>query len=414
MPQALQAGPHALDFDRSTVAYVLGLSRGGLSGVRSLGRLGIRVRGLDWSPAAPGFRSRYCAARVCPDPARDPVGLAALLVEEGRRLRRPAILIPSVDSYALFISRYREVLAPYFLMALPPAELLEALVDKHRLYELAERTGVPYPRTWYPRSAAEATPIAGEVMFPAFVKPHHGHLWRKDFGLDHKGFKVHDAAELTARLAQADAAGHAVLVQEFLEGPDTGILLSTVYIDQSGTSLAVSSRRRIRQQPPDAGIGSLVECVHLPNLEKLAAQFCLAVGYRGIAGLEFKVDPRDGRPKLLDFNARLPRTNQLVTDCGVNLALLQYLDLTGQRPQPVAPTREIVRWLSLPEDLLSFAEYRRRGELGWGEWLRSLGGVRSFATFAWDDPWPLLHATGYGRQLAELALLVWRSGRARG
>jgi D-aspartate ligase len=381
-----------------------------LSAVRSLGRLGVCVRGLDWNPHAPGLRSRYCAGSVCPDPLRQPEELVALLVAEGRRLRRPAVLIPSIDPYVLLLSRFRDRLAPYFLMALSPPGVVEALVSKRGLYELAERVGTPYPRTWYPRSADEAGRISGEVQFPAFVKPHHGHLWRRDFGIDHKGFKVQDAAELGACLALADAAGHPVVVQEFLEGPDPNIQEATMYIDRDGAPLAAMSRRYLRQNPPNQGVPSLADSVHAPELEQLLERFCRAVDYRGIAGAECKRDPSDGRFKLLDFNARLPLSNQLVLDAGVNLALLQYLDLTGQQPRAAHPARIGVRWVNLADDLPAFAELRRRGELGWGDWLRSLRGVRSFATFAADDPRPALAATRSGLHMARLAFPAWRKG----
>ena len=37
--------------------------------IRSLGKKGIPVIGLDYQPMSVGFFSRYCKARLCPDPA---------------------------------------------------------------------------------------------------------------------------------------------------------------------------------------------------------------------------------------------------------------------------------------------------------------------------------------------------------
>src|SRR3989442_14940128 len=103
------------DFDRRARAFVLGLGRNGLDCVRSLGMEGTPTTGLDWELDGPGFKSRYCDARVCPNPKIEPERLLAFLLAEGNRLDRPAVLIPTSDTQVMFMSRYRSELSRYFL-----------------------------------------------------------------------------------------------------------------------------------------------------------------------------------------------------------------------------------------------------------------------------------------------------------
>jgi len=120
------------------------------------------------------------------------------------------------------------------------------------------------------------------------------------------------------------------------------------------------------------------------------------MGYRGIAGLEYKRDAEDNQYKLLDFNPRLMLSDGLTAFCGINLPLIQYLDLTGQTPAPRRETTQGVKWLESIADFQAFKQYHERGELTFKDWLKSLWGARVFALFAWDDPLPFLVARKFG------------------
>ena len=112
--------------------------------------------------------------------------------------------------------------------------------------------------------------------------------------------------------------------------------------------------------------------------------------------MEYKRDREDGQYKLLDFNPRLMLSDGLTAYCGINLPLLQYLDLTGQGPTPQREHAERVTWLDTIADFRAFKEYHERGELGLKEWLKSMSRARVFALFAWDDPIPFLVARRFG------------------
>ena len=100
--------------------------------------------------------------------------------------------------------------------------------------------------------------------------------------------------------------------------------------------------------------------------------------------------------------------NVHATVCGMNFPLLQYLDLTGQNPEPLTEFAEGVKWLDSTADFQSFWDYCRRGELSPWDWVRSWRGTKAFATFAWDDPGPFLKAHEYGLEYVRLPLYLFR------
>jgi D-aspartate ligase len=387
-------------------AFVLGMNETGLTAARCLGREGISVRGFDIGAGRAGFRSRYCTAQVCPDPLEQPDELVRFLRQQAGDRPEKIVVLPTSDLFFLFLSRHRAQLADRFLMSLPAEDVAESVVNKRGLYELAAANDTPFPQSSFPGTYEEAVAVKDSLRYPAFIKPYWGHQWRRHFGGGHKGFKVHSPDEFLSRFQEVLASGHSALVQSYITSPDDNLFSLSLYVSQAGEVLAAFPRRQVRQYPPNSGTVSLAISEHNPGLVANGAHFCRSIGYRGIAGLEYKRDAEDNQYKLLDFNPRLMLSDALTAYCGINLPLMQYLDLTGQAPAPRRETTRGVKWLESIADFKAFRQYHERGELTVKDWLRSVWGARVFALFAWDDPLPFLvgrkFGLAYGRVLEYL------------
>jgi predicted ATP-grasp superfamily ATP-dependent carboligase len=368
----------------------------GLTAARCLGRHGISVRGFDIGAGRAGFRSRYCTAEICPDPLHQPEELVRFLNRQFAAGGRKAVVLPTSDLFFLFLSRHRAELAERFVMNLPSPELAEDVVNKRRLYELAAANGTAFPTSYFPRTYEDALSIKDSLRYPAFIKPYWGHEWRRHFGGVHKGFKVRSPDEFLARFREVLASGHLALVQSYVSSPDDNLFSLSLYLSRTGAVVAAFARRQVRQYPPNSGTVSLAISERNAALVANGMKFCRAIGYRGIAGLEYKLDREDNQFKLLDFNPRLMLSDALTAHCGLNLALMQYLDLTGQHFSPRREYPEGIAWLDSMADFNSFKQYHERGELGFKGWLRSLRRATVFALFAWDDPLPFLVDRRFG------------------
>ncbi len=384
-------------FDTRTAAFILGMSPTGLTAVRCLGRQRISVQGFDIAATGPGFRSRYCTAEVCPDPLHQADDLVQFLRHRVKAGSPKVALMPTSDLFFLFLSRHRAQLADRFLMNLPAEDVAESVVNKRRLYELAAASGTPFPSSCFPATYDEALAVKDSLRYPAFIKPYWGHQWRRHFGGQHKGFKVHSPEEFLARFREVLDSGHPALVQSYVTSREDDLFSVSLYVSRTGEVLGAFARKQVRQYPPNSGTVSLAISARNPDLVGIATRFCRSIGYRGIAGLECKLDREDNQYKLLDFNPRLMLSDSLTAYCGINFPLMQYLDVTGQSPA-VHPHEcpEGVKWLDTMEDFQSFKQYHERGELGFKDWLGSLRGARAFALFAWDDPLPFLIARKFG------------------
>ena len=386
----------------------MGMNTTGLTAVRCLGREGISVNGFDTSAARPGFRSRYCRAEVCPDPLHQPDELVRFLRHQVKDRSQKVVLLPTSDAFFLFLSRHRARLAEKFLMNLPSEDVAESVVNKRGLYELAAANDFPFPKSCFPGTYDEALAVSDSLRYPAFIKPCWGHEWRAYFGGQHKGFKVHSPDEFLGRFREVLASGHSALVQSYITSPDDNLFSLSLYVSQAGEVWAAFPRRQIRQYPPNSGTVTLAISERHPELVASGTRFCQSIGYRGIAGLECKRDREDNQYKLLDFNPRLMLSDGLTDHCGINLPLMQYLDLTDQKPAPRREYAEGVKWLDTIADFHAFMQYHERGELGLKDWLRSLRRARVFALFAWDDPLPFLVERKFGLSYGRILTYVVR------
>jgi predicted ATP-grasp superfamily ATP-dependent carboligase len=382
----------SLGIDTSTPAFVLGMFDTGLAIVRALAPRGVRVRGFDPDPHQPGFFSRYGTAYRCPDPAEEPTALLRVLLDAAAREGRRPVLYPTSDPFVLFLARHCEPLARAFVFAIPPPDQLEALVDKRRQYALAEQLGIPLPPTFGADSPDEVERIAKRLPYPVLIKPRYGHLWRQHFGGDSKGLPACNVTELRAAYRRARVLGLDVLIQEIIPGPVSDLHLVDVYVDGHGRALGTMVAQKIRQYPTDFGVGTLIESVCRPAVAAQALRVCEAFGYRGLAEIEFKLDRRDGAWKLIEINPRAWQQIAHGAACGIDFALLQYLDVTGQQPASRSRFRCGLKWMNEVNDLRAAVAHARRGEVGVRGWLASLHGVRAFTTFDPHDPWPTVRA----------------------
>src|SRR4029077_5948574 len=133
-----------------------------LAAIRSLGRAGIRVLGVDHRPSALGFRSRYAERFVSAAPPPHPTRFIASVRALGE-----VVVFPTHDEQLNLIARHLgdlEVLAPF-----PDWEILERVQSKRAQLDQALAAGVDVPQTHYPRTAVEARAAAEEIGLPVLV-----------------------------------------------------------------------------------------------------------------------------------------------------------------------------------------------------------------------------------------------------
>jgi hypothetical protein len=147
-----------------------------------------------------------------------------------------------------------------------------------------------------------------------------------------------------------------------------------------------------------------------PELAQIAEHFCQAIGFQGIADLDWRLDLRDGKYKLVDFNPRVGNQFRLFeTEQGIDVVRALHLDLTGRAvPAGAASTgrRIIVEHI----DMLARFAYRH----GSGYPAAVSPPPATATELAWlakDDPLPFLAM--WPRLAKPLAVARRDHGRAK-
>ncbi len=310
----------------------------GLGAIQTLARAGVKVLALDHRPYAIGLRSRFCLPLVCPDPYAEEQRFAAFLSELVELLPAPTPIFATHDDGLASISRALPDLNGKLLCPAPDAAKLDELQKKRWQLARAAEAHVAAPLTLYPSSAAEAREAAKEVGFPLFVKPSEPIAFRKVYPT-RRVFRCDSMAELDE--AYEKAAPYAPMLQEVVPGEDKELYTVGSYLDRDGRALGVFCGRKLRQTPRSRklvprGVGSCRhgEALWVPDLVEDSLRLLEVCGFTGISQVEFKRDPRSGQFKLMEINPRLWMWHSLAAACGVNLAQIAYLDLTGRPPEP--------------------------------------------------------------------------------
>lgn len=369
-------------------AIVLGLCPNGLGVVRSLGRMGIPVKGFDYKSGGPGFYSKYAETGLCPNPYLEPDQLCEFLLGQGKILDDKGIFFPTSDEFVLFLSRYRSELSPFFHLALPSAEIIEALLNKRWQYDMAKEHGVPIPQTFYPATKKDIAEIVAAAHYPVIIKPCQTFIW-KEKGFKTKGYRANDKLSLERILLFVLDKNVEVIVQSLIPGSVESFHEVCCYLSIESRPLALFIKKKIRQFPNEMGLGSMMESVRDNNLAAMTLKLFQGIHYHGVGEVEYKKDPRDGLYKMIEINARLTLQNRLADYCGINLPYTQYLDILGRLDDRLnMDYPEGKKWLWAEIDFESFKELYRHNRINLKQWMASILKVHVEAVFSARDPYP--------------------------
>jgi predicted ATP-grasp superfamily ATP-dependent carboligase len=379
-----------------------------LAVVRSLGRRGLRVAAADSTWLGKAAFSRYCAERaVYPPPSRGIPEFLAGLLRLLERLR-PALLMPMTERTIMALLTGRAAVESVVRLApLPPDGALRVAFDKRETLSLARSLGIAAPWTVSPRNVDELAALRGSLSYPVVIKPHRSEFVTQDGRIVPGGPAAYcfDAEHLEARYLAVHRRAPLPLIQEFIPGPGYGISA----ICERGEIRSLFAHRRLRTLKPTGSGSSLRESVPAPpDMVETARALLGNLRWHGVAMVEFKLDTRDGRPKLMEINGRFWNSLPLAIAAGVDFPFLLYrLATEGTIPERFG-YRTGVRCRWLVGDAQHLAGVLRGKPAGWTDAFPARGRtLMDFMRFFgrdlhYDDLW-LSDPLPFAADVADLA-----------
>jgi len=131
---------------------------------QALGKQGVHVSVGSTTRLSPAFFSRFCRnTLVYPSPISQPDAFAETLLDYLRR-KPYDVLIPTDDATLAVRARYRADFEQVTRLPIPDAPQLAYGLDKARVMQLAQRLGIPHPKTVFPTGGEHVAALLPKIQ----------------------------------------------------------------------------------------------------------------------------------------------------------------------------------------------------------------------------------------------------------
>jgi len=369
-----------MDNNFSHVLLTDGHWRKTLAAARALGRNNLSVTvGESTYLSTAGF-SRYCRHRIVyPSAFVKPLAFVDYLYNYCRK-NAVRMLLPMEDPTMALLATHRQQFERITSLPIESSAKLKRARDKGEVIRLARNLGIPVPKTWFIRDLAELSQIQEELPYPVVIKP------RRASGALGVAYP-RNRQELVDQYRTIHRRFPFPLIQEKIpnQGPGYG---ASFLLDQKSDIKAAFVHKRLREYPVSGGASTARISTRYDQIRDMAASLLKALDWFGIAMVEFKMDPRDNTPKLMEINPRFWGSLALAIASGVNFPYLLYKMALGQNFKPVEAYQlgVICRWL-LPGDMLHYIHTPRRRAIS-KDFFRFKGDHLHYDILSLSDPLP--------------------------
>lgn len=228
----------------------------------------------------------------------------------------------------------------------PEKALADLIHDKGWLMSFAAKRGYLIPKTISVPEIKSIDDLSEGLTYPVVIKPRQSSGSRGiAYVTEKSGFKV---AYLRVHALYPDP-----LIQEYIPPMEGGGCGVGALFNMNGEPRAAFAYRRLREYPVSGGPSTMRESIDGAEIKAIAVSLLKDLGWRGPAMVEFRVDPRDSKPRLLEINPRLWGSLNLAVTSGVDFPyLLHQLATRGDCDEAFGYRKGVrCRWL-LPGDIM--------------------------------------------------------------
>jgi predicted ATP-grasp superfamily ATP-dependent carboligase len=280
----------------------------------------------------------------------------------------------------LLMAKYHSEISQYTYLLSPDLKKIEFARDKKNLMQFAETHGIPTPKTFQIQGTEDLHSYC--IPIPAVIKPR---ISSGSFGIVY----VKRQEDLIPSYQSVHGQYPFPIIQEWIPDGEGTFGLSALF-DEASNIKAAFVHKKLRMYPVQGGPSTLREGVEHPQIMELGLSLLKSLNWVGVGMVEFKVDPRDGIPKLMELNPRFWGSLQLAIVSGVDFP---YLILKMARRESFEPILNYTvgkrcRWLLLG-DILHFLNNPHRFHLH-PSFFKFFDPNTSYDIISKDDPFPVI------------------------
>lgn len=296
-----------------------------LAAVRSLGKAGFFVIVMSSNRFSQSFFSRYCNKKlICPDPKNEEEFIQFLL--DYLKNNPVDVLIPVGYITTVTISKHEAELLPFVKIPVADYESMQIASNKEKTMQLAAALNIPIPREYPSMTDVDSYPVVVKGLYES------GHIQY-----------INSPDELQ------QINFNEYIIQEYIPGNGYGFYA----LFNRGIIRSYFMHKRVREYPITGGASSCAMSIYNDELKELGNKLLHQLRWHGVAMVEFKMDSRDGKFKLMEINPKFWGSLDLSIAAGINFPVfLAKMGIDGDIPPHFQYIPNIkFRW-PFPDDTL--------------------------------------------------------------
>ena len=263
------------------------------------------------------------------------------------------IAIGCGDNYVKCLAKNKGMLKSNIIVPYTDYDFLEELMDKEKFYNICEKHGIEYPKT-YICTVRDYEDIKLFFEPPYILKPaNQVEYYKNKFEGQKKVFKLNTKRELRETVKKIYEAGYTdnMIIQDFLPGDDTYMRVLTSYSNKNGKVKMMCLGHVLLEEHTPYGIGNhaVIITEYEEELMEKFKKFLEDIHFTGFSNFDIKYDMRDNKYKVFEINPRQGRSNFYVTGSGHNIAKLLVEDFIYNNPIEEDIAKNEYLWMVVPK-----------------------------------------------------------------
>lgn len=306
----------------SSVIILDGQGRKALSLARSLGKLGHDISIVTNTLLSPAIWSNFCSRFLISKTYTKNKFFFLKTLKNLNIRNKPLFLIPLEDETVLFISKHKKEISRYYKFLIPKKKNLELAINKYKISKVVKKLNIDCPHIFHTKSASDIKKIIKNLynqneLDDYILKPESGYgslgiiyLSKKYLNFDwKKHIKIFGKCFVQKKIiSSGDAIGCSFL------------------FNKNSKCVANFVHKRIFQYPILGGPSTYRVSVKNDLLKKKSIKILKKLKWKGVAMVEWKIDPKTQIPYFLEINPRFWGSVELSGRSGINFPSL-YLDI---------------------------------------------------------------------------------------
>jgi len=313
--------------------------------IESLHKRGFHVTAGSHKRINMGFFSKYANRRtIYPHPEKFPAAFLERIFDLVKRQHYDFVL-PTDDVSSEILTAHKDQLETYTQLPVVPHDIFMKARDKSQTLRVAIQNKLPCPKTFFP-DEQDIKDISEKASYPVLVKP--------NISSGARGISLaSNQAELVKTYAQVKGLFGDCHVQEYI--PKGGMQYKAdLFLDRDHALKAGIVYSKLRYFPINGGSSIVNRTVRYPEIIENAHKILKAMGWYGFADFDFITDPRDGQPKIVEINPRVPACFRITVGAGIDFSYLIAKLALGEDIPQIKEYKLDVYLRYLPLDVLWF------------------------------------------------------------